>query len=126
MKRLSDYEGEEAIELWCDLSDPMISIFGDAKIANMMRAKKPKVIIAREIIKEYKKEVTEILLRIDDTPINGLNLLIRFVELLNEIGSDPTIQSFFGSLAEKKEVNTSGSAMANTEESESLNTSSDM
>lgn len=126
MKRLSDYEGEEAIELWCDLADPMIEIFGDKKIANMMRAKKPKIIIAREIIKEYKKEVSEILLRIDDTPINGLNILVRFVELLNEIGNDPTIKSFFGSLAENKEEITSGSAMVNTEGKENLNISSDM
>ena len=127
MKRLSDYEGEEAIELWCDLADPMIEIVGDKKIAGMLRARKPKVFIAKEIIKEYRKEAAQILLRIDDTPINGLNLLIRLAELLNEIGKDPTIQSFFGSSAEeKKEATVSGSAMENIEAEENSNSFSNM
>lgn len=129
MKRLSDYEGEEAIDLWVDLLDPMIQIVGDKKIAGMLRAKKPIILTAKEIIKEYKAEAEQILLRIDPTPLNGLNLLIRMVELLTEIGKDETIQSFFGSSADAKKLKSetsSSSAMENIEDTETSNTSSDM
>ena len=127
MKKLSDYEGEEAVELWADLLDPFIEIVGDKKIAGMLRAKKPPVVVAREIIKEYKAQVEQILLRIDPTPLNGLNILIRLVAVLSEIGKDPTIQSFFVSAPEeKKEETSSGSVTENTEESETSDSSSDM
>ena len=98
MKKLSDYQGEEAIELWADLLDPFIEIVGDQKISEMLRAKKPPIATAREILKTYKKQATQILLRIDPTPLNGLNILIRLVTLLSEIGNDETIKSFFTSV----------------------------
>ena len=127
MKKLSDYKGEEAIELWADLLDPFIDIVGDKKIAGMLRSKMPPVLVARDIIKNYRTQVEQILLRIDDTPINGLNILIRLVSVLSEIGKDPTIQSFFVSVPEdKKEKNSSGSVMENTEEKETSDSSSAM
>ena len=116
MKKLSDYKGEEAIELWADLLDPFIEIIGDPNISGLLKAKKPPVITAREILKNYKKQATEILLRIDPTPVNGLNILIRLISLLTEIGNDPTMKSFFESSAEAEKGETpSGSAMVNTE-----------
>lgn len=129
MKRLSDYKGEEAIDLWADLLDPIIEIVGDKKIADMIRAKMPPVLTAKEIIKTYKKQAAQILLTIDDTPLNGLNILIRLVSLLNEIGEDKTIQSFLEQSADmnqKKQEISSMSATENIEESETLSISSDM
>lgn len=127
MKKLSDYKGEEAIDLWADLLDPFIEIVGDKKVAGMLRSKKPPVIVAREIIKSYKPQVEQILLRIDDTPLNGLNILIRLVSVLSEIGHDPTIQSFFVSVPEeKKEETSSGNVTENIEENETSDSSSDM
>lgn len=119
MKKLSDYKGEEAIELWANLLDPFVEIVGDKKIATMLRAKMPPLETAKVIIKTYKKQAMQIVLTIDPTPIDGLNLIIRLMEVLKEIGEDPTIQSFFGSSAEaKKEETSTGSAMENTEEGE--------
>lgn len=116
MKKLSDYKDEEALELWADLLDPFIAIVGDKKIANMLRSKMPPVATAREIIKTYKKEASEILLRIDPTPLDGLNIIVRLVSLLTEIISDPTLQSFFGlSAEEKKEEISSGNVTEITE-----------
>ena len=127
MKKLADYKGEEAIELWADLLDSFVEIVGDKKIADMIRAKKPPLILAKEIIKTYAKQVEQILLRIDPEPLNGLNIVVRFTELLTEIGSDPTMQSFFGLSAEaKKEEKSSGSATENIEENETTDISSDM
>lgn len=119
MKKLSDYKGEEAIELWADLLDPFIEIVGDPKISGMLRARKAPIVIAKEILKTYKEQAIQILLRIDDTPINGLNILFRLAGLITDIGNDPTIKSFFASSAEEKKGETpSGSAMENIEEKE--------
>lgn len=127
MKKLSDYKNEEAIELWADLFDPIVDVVGDEKIAEMLHSKKPPVIIAKEILKTYKEQVQQILLRIDPTPLDGLNIVLRLVELINEIGNDPTIQSFFDLSADtKKDEASFGSAMENIEENETQDISSDM
>lgn len=116
MKKLSDYKDEEAIELWADLLDPFATILADAEIANAIRARKPALLIAKDIIKKHKKEAEEILLRVDPTPINGLNIIIRLMSVVMELINDPTMQSFFEfAVAEKKEEKSSGSATENTE-----------
>lgn len=121
MKKLSDYKNEDAIELWADLLDPFVEIVGDTKIKEMIRAKKPPLITAKEIVKTYKKQASEILLRIDPTPLDGLNIIVRLVSILNEIGSDPTMQSFFGLSAGGKEDETSfGPATENTEVTQNI------
>ena len=96
MKKLSDYKGDEAIELWADLLEPMTAILGDTKVVNVIKSKKPPMIIAKEILKEHSAEAKKILLRIDDTPINGLNIVVRLVTVLADIGQSEEIKSFFG------------------------------
>lgn len=96
MKKLSDYKGEEALELWGDLLEPLTAILGDKKIANVIQSGQPKLLIAKEILNEHSKDAEKILLRIDPTPINGLNIIVRLVALLAEIEQDETVKSFFG------------------------------
>jgi len=117
MKRLSDYKGDEAILLWGDLFEWIIPILGDDDIKNVVRGGQPKEVIAKTIIKKHSKEVEEILLRIDPTPIDGLNIVFRFVKLLEEIGSNETVKGFFG-FAEQANNESSGSVTVNTEDEE--------
>ena len=124
MKKLSDYKGEDALELWADLLDPFIAIDGDKKIATMLRSKMPPIATAREIIKTYKKEASQILLRIDDTPLDGLNIIIRLVTLITEIVNDKTLQSFFGLSAEGKKEETSSGNVTEIIEAEETSTDS--
>ena len=112
MKRLSDYKDEEAIDLWADLLDQIIAIFTDPEVAKM--AGQPPLQIARVIVKNHKTEVTQILLRIDPTPVDGLNVIIRLVDVLNELEASPEIKSFLGLSSEKKPTKSSGSATAST------------
>ena len=119
MVRLTDYEDEEAIELWADLLDPISNIINDANIANVIRSGKTRLVIAQEILKKHKKEAEQILLRIDPEPINGLNFVVRLIEILADIGNNEEIKPFFGYAAqEKMEQESSGSAMVNTEAEE--------
>lgn len=119
MKKLSDYKGDEAIELWADLLDPLTAIFTDQEIRKIVTSGKPKIEIAKSLLKNYKTEVVEILIRIDPLPIDGLNIIVRLIDLLSEIGSDERIKSFFGYAEQVKTENESiGSVTENTEVAE--------
>lgn len=119
MVRLSDYQGEEAIELWADLLDPISAIIGDANIAKVIRSGKTRISIAQEILKRHKEEAEKILLRIDPEPLDGLNIVVRLLSILAEIGSNEDIKPFFGYAAQEQTgKESSGSAMENTKAEE--------
>ena len=75
MRKLSDYKGDEAIELWADLIEPIAMILADKSMEATIKSGKPKIVVAKEILKAHKKEATEILLRIDPEPLTGLNIM---------------------------------------------------
>lgn len=115
MKKLSDYKGEEAIELWADLLEPMTNILGDQSLMGNVSGKPP-LIIAKEVLENHSAEAIEIMLRIDPTPLDGMNILLRLVALLQDIWQNKDIVSFFKSAEqEKEEKESSGSATENTE-----------
>ena len=119
MKKLSDYVGEDAIDLWLDLLDPLSIIVMDADIKRIAKSGKPKIIIAKMILKAHRKEAIDIMQRIDPDPINGLNIISRLVAILSEIGENEEIKSFFGYAEQVKTENESSiSVMANTEAEE--------
>lgn len=97
MKKLSDYKGEDAFELWADLMEPIVAILQDESITDLMRSGASKFKLAAAIMKTHKAEAEQIMTRIDPEPVNALNLVVRVIRFLSEIGSDPVIASFFGS-----------------------------
>lgn len=116
MKKLSDYKGEEAIELWADLIDPLTTILSDKEFTSGLKGKAT-LKMASEILKKYSHEAMEILTRIDPEPIDGMNMLLRLVALLADIGANKEVIAFFGSAEQEKEGSeSSGSAMENTED----------
>lgn len=115
MKKLSDYKGEDAIDLWADLLDSIIAIFADEEVSKVTGSGQPPLIIAKTIIKSHKKEAVDILLRIDPTPVDGLNVVIRLLDVINEIEESPEIMDFLGLSPEPSEdKKPSGSATAST------------
>ena len=118
MKRLSDFKGEDAILLWVDLLDYITEIFEDEDIQKAVKANKAKFKIAKLMLEKKPQACEKLLLRIDDTPLDGLNIIVRLVEVIKEVGSDPSIQSFFGFGAQKKADESSGSATEISEASE--------
>ena len=118
MKKLSDYKGEDAIELWADLLEPLSSIISDEKVAGLMKPGNPAILLAKQILKSKKKEASEILLRIDPEPLTGLNIIARLVGIINEMEEDEDIRNFFTSPGQTITKESSGSAMENTEVAE--------
>ena len=64
-----------------------------------------------------REEATNILLRIDPTPINGLNIIIRLIDVIKDIEQNEDLKSFFGFAEQAKEANkSSGLPMENIED----------
>ena len=119
MKKLSDYKDEEALELWADLLDPMVEILNNGKVQAVIKSGKARLLIAKEILKEKPKEAVSILTRIDPTPVDGLNVLIRLVELITDFSNNESMKSFFG-FAEQAEMDAEsfGSVTETTQDKE--------
>lgn len=117
MKKLSDYTGDAAILLWADLLEPISKILADEKVRKVVASGESKMAIAQEILKAHPKDAAKILQRIDPEPLNGLNIILRLIAVLSDIGQNEEIKSFFG-FAERanKEGESIGSPMVNTEE----------
>lgn len=121
MKKLADYEGEDAILLWADLLEPITRICSDKNIAELWRSKSTPVMIAREVLKSHGNDAMEVMLRIDPTPVNGLNAITRIVEVVIEISKSEELKGFFGKAEQTKtEVSREsfGVVTANTEGAE--------
>ena len=96
MKKLSDYQGEEAIELWADLLDPISDICTNNGVQKIVKSNAPRIVIAKEILKNCKAQAIQVLERIDPEPLNGLNIIIRLAGVLSEIGKNEDVRVFFG------------------------------
>jgi len=119
MKSFSDYKGEDAIELWADLLDPLTEIMTDDEVKIAVKTGQSKMVIAKVILKNHKKEAMEILLRLDPEPLDGLNIVLRLISLLADIGKNEEIKSFFGYAEQgQTESEFSGSPTENTEGAE--------
>ena len=119
MRRLSDYQGEAAVDLWADLLDPISDILTDKEVAGVTQRGEAPITIAKTILKRHKESAAEILLRIDPEPLDGLNIIVRLVTIIAEIGQRDDIKAFFGYAAqENQESESSGSVTESTEASE--------
>ena len=89
--KLSDYKNEDAVEVIADIIEPLSVVFTDEEI----KKEKNRMKAIAKALKKYKREVIQILARIDGVPVdeyecNAITLPIKVVEVLNE----PDIQDF--------------------------------
>lgn len=122
--KLSEYRGDDALEVLAELLEPAVEILADADIAAAWRDKNPnktrgqKQLKAVSIaIKKHKEAVIAILAALDhETPdeyrekINVVTLPKKLLEVLN----DKDLRNFFTS-QEQTKGEPSGSASASTE-----------
>lgn len=122
--RLSDFKGEEALEVLGEIIEPLVAIISDEEIQKLVKGgKKPAPIkFVKPALKNHKKEIIEVLAALNRKPVkefeqevNLLNLPVMIVDLIN----DPEVQNLFRS---QGQINTkssplTGSAMENIEAS---------
>ena len=110
--KLSEYQGEAALDLLADLIEPAGEIMSDKEIGEVFKENKFKAIGLA--IKNHKKAVMQILATMDGVPVeeykcNVFSLPAKILELLN----DPEMIQLFQYQGQTGDANSSGSASAN-------------
>ena len=113
--KLSEYQGEAALDILADLIDPAGEIMSDKEIGDVFKKNRFKGIGLA--IKKHKKAVMQIMATIDGVPVdeykcNVFTLPVKILELLN----DPALVQLFFYQGQTGDAKSSGSALENTEE----------
>lgn len=113
--KLSEYQGEAALDLLAELIEPAGEIMSDKQIGDVFKENRFKAIGLA--IKNHKKAVMQIMATMDGVPVeeykcNVFTLPVKILELLN----DPDIVQLFTFQGQTGDANSSGSASENTEE----------
>ena len=113
--KLSEYQGEAALDLLADLIEPAGEIMSDKQIGDIFKENRFKAIGLA--IKNHKRAVMQIPATMDGVPVdeykcNVFTLPVKILELLN----DPALVQLFTSQGQTGDANSSGSASENTEE----------
>ena len=113
--KLSEYQGEAALDVLADLIEPAGEIMSDKEIGDAFKENRFKAIGLA--IKNHKKSVMQILATMDGVPVdeykcNVFTLPVKILEILN----DPDLVQLFTYQGQTGDANSSGSASENTEE----------
>ena len=119
--KLSDFKGEEALDVLADIIEPLTSILSDKEIQALSKKKNTPVIkFVKPAIQNHKKELIEVLARLNrqtveeyEKELTLITLPMQVLELIN----DPEVQSLFHSQVESRitSLASSSSATENTE-----------
>lgn len=102
--KISEYKGEEAIDLLADLIAPATRILSNPQLALAVKNGKNKLEIARLIMKADKKATMEILALLAGVPVDEYECTVpSILKQLLEILSDEDLMSFFTSQAQMME-----------------------
>lgn len=113
--KLSEYQGEAALDILADLIEPAGEIMSDKEIGNVFKKNRFKAIGLA--IKNHKKAVMQIMATMDGVPVdeykcNVFTLPAKILELLN----DSELIRLFTYQGQTGDANSSGSASENIEE----------
>lgn len=113
--RLSEFEGEEALDLLADLLDPFAEIMTDKEVSEKYRGNN-RTGAVKAAIKGHKRAVIEILARLDKKDPDEYRVTVFTLPMkLLEIFNDPDLVNLFQSQGQTSEEASSGSATENTE-----------
>lgn len=115
MKKLSEYENEEALNLLAEIIEPVSSIFSDKEFVDSFKDSKLSAI--KYVLKVHPKDVISILASLDGVPVeeykcNAVTLPIMLMQVLN----DKELLDFFKSQGLEMAEKSSGSATVSIEE----------
>ena len=121
MKRLSDFQDEQALDLLAEVIEPAVSIMSDKNFLSALDSDN-RLTAVRIALIDHKHAVMKILAAMDGVPVseyhcNMFALPIRLAEIITEVIEEPELMAFFTSSSKKTRETTSGSATENTKES---------
>lgn len=114
--RLSDYKGEDALDLLAELIEPFTEIISDGEIKKAIKDNKPRPELIKLIIKGHKKSILEIMAQINGEDPSTfaptvLDLPLMLIDLLN----DEAVTQLFRSQVQTSVEEPSGPATETTE-----------
>ena len=114
--KLSDFKGEEAIEILADIMEPASIIMGDEAVQRMLTQKGNSYMkVASYILKEYKKEILDMYEPLTKES-RGEATPVKLIKVIVDILNDPELTSLFTSQGQEEALKSSGSATENTED----------
>lgn len=121
--RLSDFMGEEALDVLADIIEPLTMVLSDAEIQELSKSKPAPVKYIKPMLKNHKGEIIEVLARLNNKPVEEYKKSVTLITLpkeLLDLINDPEVQSLFHSQGQTDltSLASSGSATENTEASE--------
>ena len=110
--KLSEYQGEAALDILADLIEPVGEIMTDKEIGEVFKKNRLKAIALA--IKNHKKAVIQIMATMDGVPVeeykcNVLTLPVKILEILN----DPALVQLFTYQGQTGGAKSSGSVSEN-------------
>lgn len=127
MKKLSEFKDDEAMDVLAEILEPAYNLIKDNDFKVAMRGDKEKGILPNRLdavkvaVTKHRKDVVKMMAVLNETPVeefhyNLLTLPTMMLEMLN----DKELIHFFSYKSETDLETPSGSAMENTEESQSI------
>ena len=123
--RLSEIKGVDAIDVLADIIDPVAEILADEEIKKVIAENKPKIIIAKTILKQKNKEILEIL-----AVLNGedpktykpslIQLPIMLLGLISDVMENKELTDLFQLQEQMRAGVSSIPATVTTEETEKM------
>lgn len=116
MRRLSDFRGEEALDVLADLIEPASEFMTDKELVLLLRDRSTILTGAKLILKKHPKAILRIMARLEETDPETYNpSLIALPKLVVELFNDPELIDLFTSQGQTEAQTNSGSAMGNIE-----------
>lgn len=116
--KLSDIQGEKAIDMLADLLEPAAEIMTDEKLKQHFREKEMLKAV-KVALKEHKSAVIQIMAILDDVDPSEYEVnLFTLPKKLLEVFNDPLVVDLFQSQGQSEGQIVSGSATENTEGNE--------
>lgn len=114
--RLSEIEGEQALDIMADIIDPFVEIASDKDFVDMVRSKTSRIALVKKILRDHKQSIIAIMAAIDgkkpeEFKFNLLTLPKKILEVVN----DPEVEMLFLSQGQMTESPSSGSVTESTE-----------
>lgn len=117
--KLSDYQGEDALDLLADILEPMTDIAADEKLKAVINKSRNKLEVVYFLLKNHKKEILAILARIEGVAVEDYKCTVfTLPKAILEFINDESAAELFCSQGQMKELLNSGSATENTEGTE--------
>lgn len=117
--KLSEFKGEEALEVLADLLEPVTELFSDKKLIELIKDSKTRIKGISYAIKEHKSSVLEILAITEGIPVDEYREKCNVMSLPGkalEIFNDKELMSFFSSQVPMEEMTSSGNVTEPTKD----------